>query len=256
MSRVTVVTGAGGGIGRTLARAFAAEGDTVVLAARRVDKLEETQELITRDGGEALVVATDVTDIDSVGALAETVLGRLGGVDVLVNNSGVGGPSAPLWEADPSEWMATFDVNVHGVFLVSRALLPAMIEAGSGNIIVIGSITGKRPLMGRTAYAASKSALIGLTRNLAQEAGPHNIRVNLISPGFVEGPRIDWVISRQAETRGLSEEEVRQEMMGLSPLGKLTSAEEVAAAAVYLASPGSSAITGVDLNVNSGVVMY
>jgi len=256
MSRVTVVTGAGGGIGRALALAFAAEGDTVVLAARRVGLLEETAALIRDVGGSSLVVPTDVTDLDSVTALAGEVVKELGGVDVLINNSGVGGPSAPLWEVDPAEWRATFDVNVDGVFLVSRAFLPVMIEAGSGSVIVIGSISGKRALVGRSAYTSTKMALVGFTRTLAQEAGPHGIRVNLISPGFVEGPRIDWVISRQAEARDVSEDKVRREMEDMSPLGKLTSAEQVAAAAVYLSSSAAAAITGIDLNVNSGVVMY
>lgn len=256
MSRVTLVTGAGGGIGRALAVAFAAEGDTVVLAARRLEMLEETAALVTQRGGTPLVVPTDVTDGASVTALAETVTERLGAVQVLVNNSGVGGPSAPLWEVTPDDWRATFAVNVEGVFLVTRALLPPMIEAGSGSVILIGSISGKRPLVGRSAYTTTKMALVGLTRTLALEAGPHGIRVNLISPGFVEGPRIDWVISRQAEARGINEDEVRGEMQAMSPLEKLTTAEEVAAAAVYLASPGAAAITGIDLNVNSGVVMY
>lgn len=256
MSRVTVVTGAGRGIGRKLAEAFAREGDTVVLAARGVEGLEETARLVEEGGGRAQVVPTDVSDPDSVAELARAVLDTQGTVDIVVNNSGVGGPTAPLWEVDLDEWEATFAVNVTGVFLVSRAFLPAMIGAGSGSVIVIGSISGKRPLSGRSAYTTTKMALVGLTRTLAHEAGPHGIRVNLISPGFVEGPRIDWVIAHQAEARGLSEETVRKEMESLSPLGRLTRAEEVAAAAVYLASDEASALTGVDLNVNSGVVMY
>lgn len=254
--RVVVVTGAGGGIGRAIALAFAREGDTVVLAARRVELLRESARMVEGDGGRALVVPTDVTDATSVEALASAVADRFGRVDVVVNNSGIGGPSAPLWQVDPDEWRATFDVNVTGVFLVCRAFLPAMIEAGSGSVIVIGSISGKRPLHGRSAYTASKMALVGLTRTLASEAGPHGIRVNLISPGFVEGARIDWVIDRQAETRGVSPEAVRAEMEALSPLGRLTQAGDVAATAVFLASPAAAAVTGIDLNVNAGVVMY
>lgn len=256
MSRVTVVTGAGGGIGRSIALAFAGEGDTLVLAARRVAHLEETARMVEKAGGQALVVPTDVSQPESVDELAGRVMSELGRVDVVVNNSGVGGPTAPLWEVDPDDWAATFAVNVHGVFLVSRAFLPAMIEAGSGSVIVIGSISGKRPVSGRSAYTTTKMALVGLTRTLAQEVGPHGIRVNLISPGFVEGPRIDWVIQHQAKTRGLSEEDVRREMEDMSPLKRLTRAEDVAAAAVYLTSEEACAVTGVDLNVNSGVVMY
>ncbi|HEX7097621.1 MAG TPA: SDR family NAD(P)-dependent oxidoreductase [Acidimicrobiia bacterium] len=256
MSRVTVVTGAGGGIGRVIARAFAAQGDDVVLAARRAELLEETKALIESDGGRAVVVPTDVTERASVEDLAKAALDRYGRVDVVVNNSGVTGPSAPLWEIEPSEWDETFAVNVHGVFLVCRAVIPAMIEARSGSIINIGSISGKRPAPGRSPYAAAKAALIGLTRTLAHEVGPYGIRVNSISPGFTEGPRIEWVIARQAEARGVSESEIRAEMTGLSPLGRFTRPDDIAAAAVYLASPEASAVTGVDLNVNAGVVMY
>lgn len=256
MSRVTVVTGAGAGIGRSLARAFAEQGDTVVLAARRVDKLEETARWIQSQGGDALVVPTDVTDQGSVSALADTVGGRLGRVDVVVNNSGIGGPAAALTQVDEQDWLATFDVNVHGVFRVTRAFLPAMIEAGGGSIVTIGSISGKRPVPERAAYTTTKMALVGFTRTLAHEVGRHGIRVNLISPGFVEGPRLDWVVAQQAQGRGIPEEEVRREMRHLSPLRRLTGADDVAAAAVYLASAGAAAITGVDLNVDSGVTMY
>lgn len=254
--RVTVVTGAGRGIGRTLATSFAAQGDTVVLAARHRAALEETAGMVAAAGGEPLVVPTDVTDARSVDALASTVAERLGAADVVVNNSGIGGPSGRLWELDAAEWRETFAVNVHGVFLVSRALLPAMISRGSGAVIVIGSISGKRPLFGRSAYTSTKMALVGLTRTLALEAGPHGVRVNLISPGFVAGPRLDWVISAQAEARGVPEEEVRGEMAKQAALGRLTEAADVADAAVFLASDGARAITGADLNVNSGVVMY
>ncbi|MFP3914196.1 MAG: SDR family NAD(P)-dependent oxidoreductase [Actinomycetota bacterium] len=256
MSRVAVVTGAGGGIGRSIAEAFAAGGDTVVLAARRVPELEETARMVEEQGGRALVVPTDVTDPESVTELAARVEDELGRIDVVVNNSGVGGPTAPLWEVEPDDWDATFAVNVRGVYLVSGAFLPAMIEAGSGSVIVIGSISGKRPLGGRSAYTTSKMALVGLVRTLALEAGPHGIRVNLISPGFVEGPRIDWVIAHQAQARAMSEEDVRREMESLSPLGRLTRAADVASASVYLASEQARGITGADLNVNSGVVMY
>lgn len=255
-ARVAVVTGASQGIGRSIATAFAAQGDIVVLAARNVAGLEETATLVAEAGGEPTVIPCDVTDETSVAALASAVIERHGKIDVLVNNSGIGGPSGRLWELDPADWDATFSVNVTGVFLVSRAVLPAMIERGSGSVIVIGSISGKRPLFGRSAYGTTKMALVGLTRTLAVEAGEHGVRVNLISPGFVAGPRLDWVIDAQAEARAIPVEAVRAEFAAESPLNRLTEAQDVADVAVFLASDASGAITGADVNVNSGAVMY
>ncbi len=256
MSRVTLVTGAGQGIGKEIALAFAAAGDALVLAARNRENLERTAAAAESLGVETLVVPTDVADPAAVEAMAAAAVVRFGGVDVVVNNSGIGGPSGPLWKVDLADWEQTMAVNVTGVFLVCKALLPHMIERSSGSVIVIGSISGKRPLWGRTPYTSSKAALIGLTRTLAWETGPHGIRVNLVSPGFVAGPRIDWVINAQAEGRGMTPDAVRAEFEAESPLQRLTEASEVGAACVYLASDAGSALTGADLNVNSGVVMY
>jgi NAD(P)-dependent dehydrogenase (short-subunit alcohol dehydrogenase family) len=256
MARVTLVTGASQGIGREISLAFAAAGDSLVLIARDEEKLRATAAAAAAYGGEILVVPTDVTDPDQVEAMAAAAIGRFGRTDVLVNNSGIGGPSGPMWDLDLESWRHTFAVNVDGVFLASRAVLPHMIERGSGSIITIGSITGKRPLWGRTPYASTKAALVGLTRTLALEAGPYGIRVNLISPGFVAGPRLDWVISSQAAGRGISEDVVRAEMEAEAALQRLTQPGDVARVAVFLASEDASAVTGADINVNSGAVMY
>lgn len=256
MSRVTLVTGAGQGIGREIAMAFARTGDSLVLAARNEANLRVVAAEAEGLGVEALVVPTDLTRPDQVEAMADAALARFGGVDVVVNNSGIGGPSGPMWETGLDDWRQTLDVNVTGVFLVCKALLPHMIERGNGSVVVIGSISGKRPLWGRTPYTTSKAALVGLTRTLALETGPHGVRVNLISPGFVAGPRIDWVIEAQARGRGVAAAEVRAEFEAESPLRRLTAASDVASACVFLASEEATGITGVDMNVNSGVVMY
>lgn len=251
---VALITGASQGIGRHIATEFAAAGYDLVLAARDRENLEETASLVS--GVEALVVPTDITSENSVAALAKTAIDRFGQVDTLVNNSGIGGPSGPLWELDLERWRDTFAVNVDGVFLVTRAILPEMIERGQGSVTMIGSITGKRPLWGRTPYAATKAALVGLTRTLAVEAGPHGVRVNLISPGFVAGPRLDWVMEAQASGRGITTEQVKAEFEAESALQRLTQPDDIAKVAVFLASEEAAAITGADINVNSGVVMY
>jgi len=253
--RVAVVTGGGRGIGRSIARALSVAGYDLVLAARSASELEEVAASIEQTRGRAMPVPTDLRSRAEIDRLAETAMG-VGQIDLLVNNSGIAGPQGMLWDLDPDEWAETMAVNVDAVFLCSRAFLPAMIERRRGSIVNIGSITGKRPLLGRSPYATSKLALVGLTRTLALETGPFGVRVNLISPGFVEGPRIDWVIDRQAEARGVPGTVVREDFTAQSPLGRLTSPEDVASAVVFLASEAAAAITGADINVNSGVVMY
>ena len=254
--RVVIVTGASQGIGAAIASGFASAGDHVVLAARNEDALRETAEMVSAAGGTPMPVVTDVTDGGSVDAMVGAVMAAHGRVDVLVNNSGVGGPSGRLWEIEPDEWRSTFEVNVFGVYLVTRAVLPVMVDQGSGSVVTVGSITGKRALFGRSSYATTKAALIGLTRTLAAEAGPEGVRVNLVSPGFVAGPRLDWVIEAQAQARGITPAEVRGEFEAESPLGRLTEPDDVARAVVFLASDDAAGMTGVDLNVNSGAVMY
>jgi NAD(P)-dependent dehydrogenase (short-subunit alcohol dehydrogenase family) len=251
--QVTIVTGASQGIGRTIAVEFGKRGDVVVLAARNLDGLEETATIVEQVGGRPMVVETDITSEKSVNAMVEAATSEHGGVDVLVNNSGVGGPSGNLWEVDPDEWKSTFDVNVFGVFLTTRAVMPFMIREKKGSVIIIGSISGKRPLMGRSAYTSTKTALIGLTKTLAIEAGPHGVRVNLISPGFVSGARIEWVMRAQSEARGIEVGDVRGEFEAKAALGRLTEPVDVAQTAVFLTSEGANGITGADIDVNSGV---
>ncbi len=254
--KIAVITGGGRGIGRAIALAYAREGADLVLASRSKEALEETRTMVEALGRKAVAVPTDIRHEESVRNLVEKTISAFGRVDILVNNSGIGGPSATLWEISPPDWEETFAVNVTGTYLCCRAFLPTMIERRSGCLVILSSMTGKRPLYGRTPYAASKMALIGLTRTLAWEVGPYGIRVNAISPGPVEGERIEWVIRKQAEARGISVEEARRQFTSSSPLGRLIPASNVADAAVFLASDKAVSITGEDLNVSAGTVMY
>lgn len=254
--KVAVVTGAGRGIGRAIAMAYAAEGAGVALAARSADELEEVAELIERGGGTALAVPTDLREPGQVSRLADTVASELGNVDVLVNNSGIAGPTSVLWEIALEDWEETLRVNLTGTFLCCRVFLPAMIGRRSGSVLVIGSVTGKRPLHGRTPYAASKLGLVGLVRTLAWEAGGYGVRVNLISPGAVAGERIDRVIEGQAAAKGTTLEAARQELISGSPLRRFVAPEDIAQAAVFLGSDAAASVTGEDFNVTAGLAMY
>ena len=218
--------------------------------------LDATAELVRRLGRAAVTCRLDVRDPLTVENLADVGRRAFGHLDVLVCNSGIGGPTAPLWEVGLDDWRETLDVNLTGAYLCCRAVLPTMISRGSGAIVLIGSITGKRPLLNRSSYAASKLGLVGLCRTLALEVGPHGIRVNVVSPGFVEGERLDWVIEQQAQVLGQDPLHVRSALKSGSALGRLVSAVEVASAVRDLVSASSSAITGIDLNVAAGAVMY
>ena len=253
---VAVVTGAGTGIGREIALRMADEGADMVLTGRSEGPMQEVAELVRGVGRRALVVPMDLRDADSIEAAARAAEAEFGRVDVLVNNSGVGGPSKPLWELSVEEWEDTFRVNVTGTFLVCKAFLPGMVARKSGSVVVIGSVTGKRPLVNRTPYAASKTALIGMVRTLAWEVGSLGIRVNLVSPGGVEGERLKWVFEQQAAARGITVEEARADFAGGSAMQRLVTPRDVADTTVYLASSRASAITGDDVNVSAGLAMY
>ena len=251
-----VVTGASQGIGREIAMEFGRLGAHVVVVARSEAGVRSTAEAIEDAGGRSLAVPTDVGDAAAVDNLRAAALEWSGSVDVLVNNAGIAGATAVLWEQSEEDWMKVMRINVTGVFLCCRAFLPEMVNRGSGSIVIIGSTTGKAPLFGRTPYAASKMALIGLMRTLATETGPAGVRVNLISPGPVAGERIENVLAKQAESRGTNAQAIRDSVLAAVPLRRFVEPSDVAKAAVFLSSPAAGNITGEDLNVSAGYASH
>ncbi len=249
--KVALITGAGRGLGRELVASFAEAGASVAFCARR-----PVDELAKSIGAKALGMSGDVGRPEDVERLVATTVERFGRIDILINNVGIAGPTASIEETSLEAWEETIRVNLTGTFLCTKAVVPRMKRQNSGAIINIGSVTGKRPLSFRTPYAASKAALIGMTRTLAEELGPAGIRVNLVSPGAIEGERLDEILKAQAQARGVDAATIRKQFSSLSPLNRLVSAADVVDMCLFLASDRAKAITGQDLNVAAGVVMY
>jgi NAD(P)-dependent dehydrogenase (short-subunit alcohol dehydrogenase family) len=255
-NKIALVTGSARGLGTSIALAYARAGADVILADLDSDPLGIIQDEIESLGRRSISLEADISNLESVEACAHKAFEHFGRIDILVNNAAIAGPSAPLWEVDPAAWRQTLDVNTTGVFNCCRTFIPCMIDQRAGSIVIIGSMTGKRPLLNRTAYAASKLALVGLARTLAWEVGPHGIRVNVISPGPMEGERLTWVFETQAKEEGITFEAARNRMMSNSPLNQFVPTENVAQTAVFLASDLSGSITGEDINVSAGIAMY
>ena len=224
--QVALVTGAGRGIGRAVALAFAREGAAVALAARTTSELEAVAAQIKSRAGRALVVPTDVTREASVGALVEQVLGDFKRVDILVTAAGVA-TFAPLVDTKTEEWDRMLAVNLRGVFLACRTVLPAMMRQRRGTIINIVSIAAKRAIPGNAAYAASKHAVLGLTQVLAEEMRAHGVRVGALCPGAVDTPLWDGVPKPPERSRMLRPEDVAEAALLMASLPPGASLEDL-----------------------------
>lgn len=248
------VTGASRGIGQTIATTLADEGAKVALAARS-DGIDDTAERI--EDGRALPVRCDVTDEQAVEAAIDETVETFGGLDCLVNNAGVSGPTASIEDVSIEEFRRTIDVNLTGAVRCAKHAAPHLRESGQGRIVSIASIGGKMPYPNRTPYASAKMGLIGLNRALAGEFGDDGVTVNTICPGGVRGERLESVIRAQAEERGWSIERTREELYtGDLFVQELVEPEEIAELITHLVSEAGRHITAQDLNVDSGKVWY
>jgi NAD(P)-dependent dehydrogenase (short-subunit alcohol dehydrogenase family) len=253
--RVAIVTGAAKGMGEAICTALAREGAHIVMVAREAPPLAaliETLKSLER-GRRYLAVPADVTSEAQVAALAQRTLSEFGRIDILVNAAGTIGPiEMPLHNIAPEEWDRVLSVNVKGVFLCCRVVVPTMIEQRYGKIINIAGTSGLRGYRYRAAYSSSKWAVRGLTRTLALEVGPHNVNVNAICPGVVEGDRMTTIIAEKARVRGTTTEAVFDEYVGEMALRRFTHADDIARSVVFLASEDSRQLTGHDLVVDGG----
>jgi NAD(P)-dependent dehydrogenase (short-subunit alcohol dehydrogenase family) len=247
--RTALVTGAGNGLGAAIAVALGEAGARVILTGRTIAALRETAGRLP-DSGSALVAPADVASPESVDALRDSLAARQ--VDIVVNNAGIGGPVAAITDIDPADWDEVFGANVRSVYLMCRAFLPAMYRRGSGDVINIASVTGKRPLARRTPYAASKMAVLGLTRTLAFEAGPQGVRVNSLSPGPCHGARMTRNFTREAAATGTSYAQAEEAFVSRAALRRLVEEDEVAAAVLaMLRMPG---LCGADIDLSAGMI--
>ncbi len=241
--KVAIVTGAGSGIGRASAIRFAAEGASVVAADIRGPKVDETVDMIRRDGGTAVPCQANVATAEDVARMVECALDNFGGLDALFNNAGTLRPGTAV-DLSVEDWDLVMAVNVRSVFLGAKYAVPALAARGGGTIVSTASVSGLNGDPSSVVYSASKAAVINLTRSLSVDHAAQHIRVNCICPGAIETPPVG---------RMLGDDAARRRTEKAHPLGRLGQPEAIAAAAVWLSSDESSFVTGQALVVDGGL---
>lgn len=242
-NQIAVVTGAGRGIGRAIALKFAQEGADVAVVSRTQENSEKVANEIRALGRKAWAHAVDVADANAVNAAAEKILAETGKVDILVNNAGVTRDGLLMRMSD-ADWDSVLNTNLKGAFLFTKAFTRAFAKQRAGRIINVSSIIGLIGNAGQANYAASKAGLIGFTQSVAKELGSRNITVNAIAPGFIE-----------TDMTAVLSAELKANLLKNIPLASLGQPDDIANAALYLASPGARYVTGQVLTVDGGMVM-
>ena len=250
--RVVIISGVGPGLGRSVALAMAREGADIVLAARTEAFLEEVAGEVEALGRAALQVPTDITLEADANNLAEVTNERFGRIDVLVNNAFAMGPYDFVVDTNVDEWRKAIDVSLVGTMSICKYTSPFMIRAGRGSIINVTSLSMRRGIQRRSAYSAAKAGVTLLSQSLAEELGPHGIRVNCVAPGHIWSESLRNFYEMRAETQGKTYDEVYETYAGETALKRIPTADEIAGAIVFFASDLSSAITGQSLDVNAG----
>lgn len=248
-----LVTGASRGIGAAIAEALARAGATVVLSARSAAQVDELAGRLRDEGCQALAIGCDVADPDQIESLRQRVEAELGGVDILVNNAGIAS-SAPLGRTTLEEWNRLFAVNVTGVFLCTKAFLPAMTAAGWGRVVNIASVAGKAGAPYISAYSASKHAVIGITRCVALEVAKRGVTVNAVCPGYVETAMVEASVDNIVAKTGQGADDARAILEKMSPQGRIFTPEEVAYQVLMLCDPRAGGINGQSIVLDGGGV--
>ncbi len=252
---VVLVSGLGAGLGSKLATLAAAEGAKVIMAARSTDVMDEVGEQIAAAGGESVAVPCDVRDEEAVERLVATGVERFGAITGLVNSAYAHPGFDELLDTPERRLRRAMDVIYFGALNLTRAVVPHMRAAGRGSIVNIGTMATRKPAHGEAGYAAAKAALSTATRYLALELGPHGIRVNQAILGWLDGPGVRFYLQMTAEERGVSEQEIYDEIAAQNPLGRIPTDEDCARAVLPLLSRYCSEVTGASLDVNGGEYM-
>lgn len=250
--RTAIVSGIGPGLGRSAALAFAKEGANLVLAARTAASLDKVAAEIAAFGVQSLCIPTDITKPDQVKHLAEEAFDRFGRIDVLVNNAFAGGPYEFVVDADVDEWRVALDVNVVGTMTVCKFIVPYMLKAQCGSVINISSRIMRQGMMRRSAYSASKAALVLFSQSLADEVGQDQVRVNCVVPGHIWSDRLKTFYEQRAKMLDKTYDEVHSMYTDMMALKRIPTPEEISNTIIFLASDLSSAITGQTVDVNAG----